>query len=172
MPHTIKLPDAMPAIDRPTLLVVCDSHHALLYDVGGHTMLMKEEIASTEHTSSDRQSSKPTGKGGHVVGVGENSQVEEHRLHEFANTLLARIASIVASQKIDVVHLSAPSKFLSQLKKSLPKALATHLQSQIDGNFVKEAPLQTLARFRPDLHRAMQDLRDQENYSTSKHLPK
>ena len=170
MSHPIKLPDISPEITSPTLLVVCDNHHCKLYDVGGHTILAKEEITSAEAHYTDRQGSKVGGSG--VVGVGESDQVEEHRQREFANKLIARIEHVVRDQKIVDLYLSAPGKFLSHLKKDLPKSLSKVLETAIDGNFVKESPASVLARFRPDLKAAVDELHDQENYSSKKHLPK
>ena len=46
MSKTIRLPDAMPDVDKPTLLVVCDSHQCRLLDVGGHAIAEKELLES------------------------------------------------------------------------------------------------------------------------------
>jgi hypothetical protein len=171
MPATIRLPDAMPDVTAPTLLVVCDAHHCMPYALGGHALVAQSAIHSAEHAYTDRQDSKP-GRGGASVGVGENTQVEEHRLREFVHLLGTSLSSIVKAQGIRVIYLSAPGKFLAYLKKHLPSPLLALMQGPIDGNFVKEPPLETLARFRPDLKKAMQDLRDDENFSAKKHLPK
>jgi protein required for attachment to host cells len=170
MPNPIKLPDAMPDVDKPTLLVVCDSHHCRLFDVGGHTLLEKETIRSSEPRYTDRQDSVMSG--GKSIGVGENDQVEDHRLHEFANAVVDHLTKTVTQQKIGELHISAPGKFLSQLKKHLTKPQQAILKNAIDGNFVKESPLAILVRFRPDLEEAVKALRDQENYSPKKQPPK
>lgn len=162
----------MPEIVTPTLFVVCDSHHCRFFDAGGHTLMEKEDIHSREPNYTDRQGSKPSGKGGMMIGVGESDQVEDHRLHEFANVIAGRIGAIVTEQKIGAVYLSAPGKFLSQLKKHLPKAVEKIVESAVDGNFVKESPLALLIRFRPDLKESVQELHDMENYSAKKHLPR
>lgn len=172
MPHSIQLPDAMPEITTPTLLVVCDSHHCIFFGAGGHTLALQEDVHSREPNFTDRQGSKPRGKGGVMIGIGESDQVEDHRLHEFANVVAGRIGTIVTGQKIGAVHVSAPGKFLSQLKKHLPKAVEKLVESAVDGNFVRESPLALLIRFRPDLRAAVQELRNRENYSAKKHLPR
>ena len=169
MSHPIHLPGAYPEITSPTLLVICDAHHCNLFDLGGHTLMLKEEIRSKEHVYTDHQTVHASS--GSPVGLGENDQIEAHRLHEFTNTLGACLAKVVAAQKIESVYLSAPGKFLSHLTSHLPAIVSKMLVSTIDGNFVKEPPLETLARFRPDLKTAMQELRNGENYSTKNHLP-
>ncbi len=171
MSTTIHLPEAMPEITSRTLLVVCDAHHCSVFDIAGHTLMLKEEIRSHEPRDEDRQSISH-GKGGATIGVGEHTHVEEHRLHEFAHTVSARMATLVSAQKIEAVYLAAPGKFLSLLKKNLATSVAKLLEAAIDGNFAKEPPLQTFARFRPDLKAAMDELRGEENYSSKKHLPK
>jgi protein required for attachment to host cells len=169
MSNSITLPDVMPEITEPTLLVVCDSHHCKLFNVGGHTILMKEEVTSDEPHFTDRQSTKQSG--GSSIGIGETEQIEENRLRTFANMLIARLEAIIKEQKISALYLSAPSKFLSLLKKDMPKSLSPLLTSIIDGNFVKESPRDILVRFRPDLEASVQALRSEENYSSKKHLP-
>lgn len=172
MPHSIRLPDAMPEIITPTLFVVCDAHHCRFFDAGGHTLALKEDIHSREPHFTDRQGSKPSGRGGMMIGIGESDQIEDHRLREFANVVATRLGAIVTEQSIGVMYLSAPGKFLSQLKRHLPKAVEKLVESAVDGNFVKESALDLLVRFRPDLKAAVQELRNRENYSAKKHLPK
>lgn len=177
-PHTllmssIRLPDAMPEISKPTLLVVCDTHHSRLINLGGHSVTEKEVVASKEHEYTERQSSKPSGKGGGaMVGIGETDQVESNRLKTFANTLVKHLESSVREQKIEELHISAPGKFLSVLKDHLTPALTKVLKQTLDGIYVKEHALELIARFRPDLKKAVADLRAQENYSPKNHLPK
>lgn len=175
--NTTRLPDAMPDVSSPTLLVVCDTHHCRLFDVGGHTIVEKEALESREPVFTDRQDRKPGpsafgGKGGSMMGVGETDQVDEHRLKEFANALVKHLETLVRTQKIGEVHLSAPAKFLSVLRTHLTGMLQDVTEQTIDGNFVKQAPLDILLRFRPDLGEALQKLRDQENFSPRKLPPK
>lgn len=170
MPNSLKLPDAMPEIEAPTLLVVCDSHHCRLIDVGGHTVLEHGSLDSGELKHADRQSTKVGPSGG--VGIGDNHHAEDQRLTSFAKTILERVGTLVASQKIEALFVAAPSRLLSALKKQMPEATKRVLKSAIDGTFVKESAIDVLMRFRPDLHSSVQKLRDMENYSSKKHLPK
>ena len=177
MTSSIRLPDAMPDVSRPTLLVVCDTHHCRLLDVGGHVIVEKAELASREHEFTDRQDRKPGpsahgGQGGSMMGVGETDQLEEHRLKEFANTLVKHLEELVRSQKIDALHLSAPGKFLAAVKKDLTAELKKVTVQTLDGNYVKEPPLALLVRFRPDLKEAVEKLRSEENYSPKNQPPK
>ncbi len=172
MTHPMILPDAMPDIHSPTLLVVCDTHHCRFINAGGRSLVMTEEVKSHEHEFTDRQGSKPSGKGGSMIGLGDINQVEDHRLKEFANTVTQRMAHLAQTQKVESIYVSAPGKFLSALNHHMTKPLQELLEETIDGNFVKESPLDVLLRFRPDLKAAADDLRDQENYSSKKHLPK
>jgi protein required for attachment to host cells len=177
MPNTIRLPDAMPDVTKPTLLVVCDSHHCRLLDVGGHAIVEKETVTSVEAEFSDKQgqtrspASMATG-GGMVSGMGDMNPVDEHRLKTFANDVIKHLEQSVRAQKIESVHISAPAKFLSVLRSHMTPTLSKVLTQSIDGNFVKESPLQILVRFRPDLKEAVKALRDQENYSPAKQPPK
>ena len=166
MEKSIKLPDAMPDVVRPTLMVICDSHHCTLFNIGGHLVVEKEIIQSHEHVSTDRTSVMSG------VGLGDSNPQEEHRLREFSNTLMARLEVLIREQKIEEMYLSAPSKCLSALKQHMPTAVEKVLVLALDGNFAKEAPMSVLARFRPDLHDAVKQLREEENYSPKKHLPK
>ena len=171
MTSTIRLPDAMPDVSRPTLLVVCDSHHCRFLNVGGHAIVEKETLSSSEPVFTDRQDSFG-GRGGTAVGVGEKDQVESHRLKEFSNTVVKHLEGVVRSEKVEALHIAAPGKFLSSLKDHLSTALTKILVQTIDGNFAKEQPLALLVRFRPDLKAAVEKLRDQENYSPSNLPPK
>jgi len=176
MSHTVRLPDAMPDVEKPTLLVVCDSHHCRLLDVGGHAIAEKEMIESKEPKHSDRegrnQSPAAFGKGGMVSGTDSVNQVEKNRMREFANELMKNIEQSVREQGIQAVHISAPAKFLSVIRTHMTPAIHKILMQEIDGNFVKEPSIEILVRFRPDLKEAVKALRDQENYSAKKHPPK
>ncbi len=178
MTRTIKLPDAMPEITARTLLVVCDAHHCKFFDVGGHSLMEKEEVHSeeahhTDHQTSAHGASASGGKGGKSIGVGgDTNTIEEHRQKGFANVVMKRVGQLIREQKVEDFYLAAPGKFLSHLKHDLPKDIEKILESAIDGNFVKESPLAILSRFRPDLKASLADLHDQENYSTKNHLPK
>lgn len=166
----------MPEIDKPTLLIVADAHHCRFIDVGGHTLLEKETMDSKELLHTDRQDVQPSpasmGKGGMMSGVGEEHHAEENRLRDFAKMLNEHTSVVIAEQKIEAVYLAAPSRFLSEIKKNMPAAVTKVLKSTIDGNFVKEPAIEILLRFRPDLEESVQKLRDLENYSSKKHLPK
>ena len=176
MSHTVRLPDAMPDVDKPTLLVVCDSHHCRLLDVGGHTIAEKEVIESAEPEFSDKQGQtrSPAGMtgGGMVSGTGDMNPIEKHRMKAFANDLMKHIEKSVREQGIQAVHISAPAKFLSEIRAHMTPAIQKILMQEIDGNFVKEAGIEILVRFRPDLKEAVKALRDQENYSAKNHPPK
>lgn len=171
MTHPIKLPDAMPDITAPTLLVVCDSHHCRFIDVGGHTIVEQEKLDSKESKHTDRQSTK-VGPSGGTVGIGDDHHAEEHRLTDFAKMVTDRIVEATAEQKIEALYIAAPSRLLSEMKKHSCSESKKILKSTIDGTFVKEPALEILMRFRPDLQLSVQKLRDQENYSSKKHLPK
>lgn len=176
MSQTIRLPDAMPDVDKPTLLVVCDSHHCRLLDVGGHAIAEKEMIESKESEYSDRegrtQSPAAFGKGGMVSGTDDINQVEKNRMRTFANELIKHIEQSVREQGIQAVHVSAPAKFLSVIRAHMTPVIHKILMQEIDGNFVKEPAIEILVRFRPDLKEAVKALRDQENYSPRNQPPK
>ena len=175
MPHQVRLPDAMPEIKTPTLLAVCDSHHCKLIDVGGHTLVEKEIIESKEETFTDAQgrmrAPAAMGKGGMVSGVGDLNPAEKNRMRTFANTIAQRLAQIIREQGIKEVYISAPTKFLSVLREHIPSSTREVIAAK-EGNFIKEPLLEILLRFRPDLEQTREALRDQENYSSKKHLPK
>ena len=170
MTHSAKLPDAMPEIDTPTLLVVSDAHHCRFIAVGGHTLVEEEELHAPELKHTDRQTVN-MGPGG-ASGVGDEHHAEDHRLREFAIAIAGRASALVERQKVGAVFMAASSRLLSELKKHLPQAVTKALKSTIDGNFVKESATEILARFRPDLEQSVKKLRDLENYSSKKHLPK
>ena len=170
MSKPIRLPDAMPDVEKPTLLVVCDSHHCRLLVVGGHSIVEQETIDSREPEYSDRQGSKPGP--GSVVGIGETNQVEASRMKTFANTVMKRLSEVIRSQKIQSMHLSAPSKALASFKDHMTTDVKQVTVQTLDGHYVKESALQVLVRFRPDLKDAVAALRDEEGFSPRKHLPK
>ncbi len=176
MSQTIRLPDAMPDVDKPTLVVVCDSHRCRLLNVGGHSIQEKEIVDSKEPDYSDRegrnQSPSAFGKGGMVSGTDDTNQVEKHRLREFANELIKHVEVSIREQGIQAVHISAPAKFLSVIRSHMTPAIQKILMQEIDGNFVKEPAIEILVRFRPDLKEAVKALRDQENYSPRNQPPK
>ncbi len=176
MSHTIRLPDAMPDVEKPTLLVICDSHHCRLLDVGGHAIVEKETIDSKEAEFTDKQgrtqSPAAMGKGGMISGTGDMNQFEKNRMNTFANDLIKHIEQCVREQGIQAVHISAPAKFLSVIRSHMTPAIQKILLYEIDGNFVKEPGIEILVRFRPDLKEAVKALRDQENYSPRRQLPK
>lgn len=176
MSQTVRLPDAMPDVDKPTLLVVCDSHRCRLLNVGGHSIQEKEIVDSKGVEYSDRegriQSPAAFGKGGMVSGTDDLNQVEKNRMREFANDLVKHVELSIREQGIQAVHISAPAKFLSVMRAHMTPAIHKILMQEIDGNFVKEPAIEILVRFRPDLKEAVKALRDQENYSPKKHPPK
>ncbi len=176
MPHSIRLPDAMPDVDKPTLLVVCDSHQCRVLDVGGHAIAEKEMIESKEAEFTDKQgqmrSPAGMGMGGMISGTGDMNQFEKNRMKTFANDLMKHIEKAVREQGIQAVHISAPAKFLSVIRSHMTPMIQKILMQEIDGNFVKEPGIEILVRFRPDLKEAVKALRDQENYSPRKQPPK
>lgn len=172
----VRLPDAMPEIDKRTLLVVCDNHRCKLVNVGGHSLVKEELIESKEVKFDERQGlvSSPAarGKGGMLSGTADINPIEKNRLRDFANVVVKRLGTVVREQKIQEIHLSAPAKFLSVMKTHLSKELTKIVRTTLDGNFVKE-PVQTvLLRFRPDLKEAVKSLKEQENYSAKKQPPR
>lgn len=176
MTHLTHLPDAMPDIEKPTLLVVCDTHHCRFIDAGHHTIAFQGGVHSKENTFTDHegrsQSPAAMGKGGMISGNNELDQVEGNRLHEFSNVVSRHLDHLIAMQGIQEVFIAAPDKFLAELKKHLSKHTQTLIRKIIDGNFMHENMHQILIRFRPDLEEAIKKLRDQENYSSKKHLPR
>ncbi len=176
MPHTVRLPDAMPDVEKPTLLVVCDTHNCRLLNVGGHAIVEKELLESKEAEYSDKpsrtQSPAAFGKGGMFSGTDDMNQFEKNRLNTFAHAVIKHIETSIREQGILAVYLSAPAKFLSVLRSHMTPAIQKMLMLEIDGNFVKEPSIEILVRFRPDLAEAVTSLRNQENYSPGKQLPK
>ncbi len=173
---TQQLPDAMPDVGKRTLLVVCDGHQCKLIDVGNHTLLLADSVESREPEFTDKQgryqSPAAVGKGGIIGGTGDLNPVEKHRMKEFANTVSAQIAKHVRDQKIEELHVSAPAKFLSELKTHLSAPVKKMVVSMLEGNYLKEAPRDILLRFKPELEAELQKLRDQENYSPKNKPPK
>ncbi len=171
MPTSQRLPDAMPDVEKPTLLVVCDTHHCMFIDVGNHALMVAATVESKEHKSTERPSLaySPSGM---IGGLDESTKVERNRLREFAGDVCKHIDQMLAKQGALEVYVSAPGKFLAVLKERLSTAAAKQVRAMVDGNFVKEPPKDILLRFRPDLEKGMQNLRDQEGYSPKKHLPK
>jgi protein required for attachment to host cells len=176
MSKPIRLPDAMPDVEKPTLLVVCDGHHCRLLVVGGHSIVEQETIDSREPEFSDRQGSKPgpssMGKGGAMMGVGDTNQLEATRMRTFANTVMKRLDEVIRSQKIQSLHLSAPAKALAAFREHMTTTVKGVTVQTLDGQYLKEPALQVLVRFRPDLKDAVAALRDEEGFSPRKHLPK
>gem|GEM_PF-1995957 len=175
MLRPVHLPDAMPEITKPTLLVVCDSHQCKFVDVGGHTLVEKETVESKEEKFTDSQgqmrSPAAMGKGGMISGVGDLNPVEKNRMRNFANVISRRMAQIIREQGIQEVYISAPPKFLSILREHIPLSIRK-ITAASEGNFVKEPLLALLLRFRPELKEAVRSLKEQENYSAKRHLPK
>ncbi len=172
----VHLPDAMPDVSKPTLLVVCDTHHCQFIDVGNHTLVVNGTVKSKEPSFSDHegsyQSPAARGMGGIMGGLSEPNKIEQNRLREFANDVCTHLAHVVQQQGIAEVYLSAPNKFLGVLDAHLTPALKKLVKTKLEGNFVKEPPRDTLIRFRPDLEQALKDLRDLEGYSARKLPPK
>jgi hypothetical protein len=171
-----RLPDAMPDVDKPTLLVVCDNHHCKFIDVGNHTLLVAETIDSREPNFTDKagryQSPAAGGRGGMTGGVEDPNQRETHRLREFANVVCGHLAHVIQEQGIQEIYISAPGKFLSVLKDHFNPAIKKAVHETMDGNYAKESPRDVLLRFRPDLKEALENLRSQENYSPKNQPPK
>ena len=176
MKNSAHLPDAMPDIEKPTLIVICDSHHCRFIELGKHTLMGDGEIVSKEETFTDHegrfQSPAAVGKGGMISGGGDLNQAEDNRLHEFSNQAAKRIHDIVMQKGIAQLYLSAPNKFLPLLKKHLHTDVSKILKAALDGNYVKETPKQLLTRFMPELEREVQKLKDMEGYGGGKNLPK
>jgi protein required for attachment to host cells len=171
MSKPIHLPDAMQELSEPALLVVCDSHEARFIDAGGRTLVEKETLKSKE-PKHDEPESVMRGPSGVMSGTGDRNQYEDNRLRQFSNEIVVRIEEAVKTQGIKKLYISAPGRTLSVLKDHLPKPTAMLLDVVLDGIFIKEPSIEILLRFRPDLAESVQKLRDQENYSTKKHLPK
>lgn len=169
--RSVRLPEAMPEIEKPTLLVVCDTHRCKLVDVGGHTLVEEEILESKEEVFTERKNLMGSPTGG-MSGTEDMNQIEWNRLRDFANVLVKRLAIIVREQKIGEVYLSAPGKFLAVLKKHLPKELTKIVRNELDGNFVKEPMKKVLLRFRPDLTESLRKLKEEENYSAKRQPPK
>ncbi len=175
--HTTQhLPEAMPSIEKRTLLVVCDTHQALFYDVGGHTITLQGTVESPKEHYSDHetriQSPSAGGRGGMVSSTAEPEQTENNRLNHFANMIFEHARKTVESQGIQEVYLSAPNKMLGVLRQHMPKAMQALVKDMMEGNVVHESSVTVLARFRPDLQASLQALRDMENYSPKNQPPK
>lgn len=171
MPTTVTLPDAMPDIAEPTLLVVCDSHHCRFINAGGRSLAEKESVMSKERHDTDRES-QMSGPSGMTSGSSDRNQFEDNRLKTFANDVVSHIASAVNTQKIGSIYLSAPGRVLSEIKNHLSKPHSALLSVVVDGTFVKEPAIDLLIRFRPDLLESAEHLRDQQNYSSANQPPK
>lgn len=171
MPTSVTLPDAMPDVAEPTLLVVCDSHHCRFINAGGRSLVEKESVESKERHDTDRES-QMSGPTGMTSGSSDRNQFEDNRLKTFANDVVSHIASAVNTQKVTSIYLSAPGRVLSEIKHHLSKPQSALLSVVLDGTFVKESALDLLIRFRPDILESAENLRDQENYSPAKRPPK
>lgn len=176
MPSPIRLPDAMPTVDIPTLLVVCDAHRCRFLTVGGHQIAEEDALESKQDQFTDKegQTRSPAsfGKGGMTSGMKDLNPVEENRLKIFANALVKRLEQLIREQKTGELHLSAPGKFLSVVRDHLTPEIKKVTKQTVDGNFTKESPIDLLARFRPDLKDAVKNLRNQESYSPKNRPPK
>ncbi len=170
MSKPIHLPDAVPALTAPALLVVCGSHQCRMINAGGRTLVEREVVSSPEHVHTDRES-EMRGPSGVTSGTGDRNQEEENRLKQFANLVTKQIVAGL-EQGAEELYLAAPSKVLSILKDHLPKAHASTLKVVLDGTFLKESSIDILFRFRPDLADGVSDFRDREGFSSKKHLPK
>lgn len=171
MTKPIQLPDAMPTIDEPSLLVVCDTHACRFIDVGGRTIVEGARVESKEQVHTDRET-ETRGPSGITSGTADRNQQEEGRLRSFTNALTEAVLKTIRGQGIRALYFAAPAKIISLFQSHLPKAEAALLKVVIDGNFMKEDGMSLLLRFRPDLAEGVTKLRDQENFSTKKHLPK
>lgn len=175
--HTTQhLPEAMPSIEKRTLLVVCDTHQALFYDAGGHTITLQGTVESPKEHYSDHetrtQSPSAGGRGGMISSNAEPEQTEKNRLNHFANMIFEHVRKTSESQAIQEVYLSAPNKMLGVLREHLPTAVQALMKDMMEGNFVHESSVTVLARFRPDLQASLQALRDMENFSPKHQPPK
>lgn len=172
-PHMSKpthLPDAMPEVSVPAILVVCGSHECRFINAGGKTLVERDVVAAPKPEYSDRET-QMRGPSGVMSGTADRNQEEDNRLKQFANTVTTHIVAAL-DQGAQELYLAAPGKVLSMLKDHLPKAHAPKLKVVLDGTFLKESSLDILLRFRPDLLESAKDLREQEGFSSRKHLPK
>lgn len=171
MPTTAAhLPDAMPEISKRTLLAVCGSHQCRFIDAGGRTLVELLVLNSKEESHTDRESSM-RGPSGVTSGLGDHNQFEQNRVNEFANQIAVHIATAVTEQKIEALYIAAPGKMLPAVKERLSPPLTKLLAGTLDGNYLKEASLDILARFQPELKKAADELRSSENYSPKNRPP-
>ncbi len=171
MNKELHLPDSMPAINQPTLFVVSGTHECRFVGASGRTLFEEDVLTSHEHEFTDHQT-EMRGPSGVTSGVGDHNQVEQHRLREFAHAIIKRIEHSVREGKVEAIYITAPDKMLAQLKKEMTPSLEKVIQKYLDGNFQKESVLEVALRCMPELEEEAKKLRDQENFSAKKHLPK
>ncbi len=170
MSKPARLPDAMPNLSPTALLVVCGTHECRLINAGGRTLVEGDAVASAQITHTDRET-QTRGPSGIMSGMGDDTNADENRLKHFAKNITTRIIAGL-EQGAEELYIAAPGKVLSILKDQLPKAHASKLKVVLEGTFLKESAIDILLRFRPDLAESASELREQEGFSSKKHLPK
>jgi hypothetical protein len=89
---------------------------------------------------------------GAILGVGTvYEKHDEVRTQKFFKKLEEAMESLVEKNHISHLYLFAPTYFLKQVEKHLPKKWRQQIAKKFDGNFTRVKPLELLQKIKTDL---------------------
>jgi protein required for attachment to host cells len=141
----MNIPNNFPMITNRILMVVCDTSHALFYELQNRDLEKIGEVAINYPPKEDiERTSIKTPSGMHSAEQSENLEME--KIHRFSVQLADELHSRLQKNEYKEIYFIAPQErsqqFLDAMCEEVRGLVTRTLQKQV----TKESPLEILAR--------------------------
>lgn len=141
----MQIPAELPSFERPTLLVVSDSQHALFFEI--HNRILepagKIEVDYPAKENMQRTSGKAPG-GTHFAEQAE--KLEDEKEHRFAHLLSHELQHRLQQKTFEELLLTAPQERLTEFIEALHHDIKSRLKKTLPKQLTKESPIEILKR--------------------------
>lgn len=141
----MNIPNRLPAIQRPTLMVVSDASHALFFALQDRKLENAGDISIDYPPKDDMErTSIQTPSGMHSAEQSENLEME--KIHRFSQQLADELRARVRKNGIDEIYLTASQEHLQQFLNALHPDVRARVTRTLPKQVTKEPPLEILSR--------------------------
>ncbi len=140
------IPETVPAIQRPTLLVVSDASHALFFAMRDRELESTGEIAIDYPPKEDMErASIQTPGGTHSAEQSENLGME--KIHRFSHQLAAELHRRLQEGEFEELYLTGSQEHIEQFLEALHPDVRSRVSKTLHKQVTKESPTKILERF-------------------------
>jgi protein required for attachment to host cells len=141
----MNIPNHLPAIQRPTLMVVSDVSHATFFALRDRELESAGEITIDYPPKNDTErTSIQTPSGMHSAEQSENLEME--KIHRFSHQLADELRVRVKKDKFEEIYLTASQEHLQQFLDALHSDILALVTRTLPKQVSKESPIEVLLR--------------------------